>query len=413
MKKAYLTMLLLALALLGQGALADHFPVEVKYYYVPGCPVCDQVNKQLGSLEAQYGERISVEGINANEKYYEFIDFQKEYGIDIALQSKVPKVFTPDDYCIGPECYSKLDAMVESAMVCEPDQNSDIPICPPGEGAGQQISIVELAVLGFIDAINPCEIAVLVILLTSIMTRFPKQRRKALNAGLAFSGAVLIMYFIFGLLLIMGIQAVSGVSGGLNNWIVGLTGFTFYQLLGMFAVLIGLLNIKDAIWYKGGGFVMEVPESWRPRMKQILYSVGAKKPEPKKGGGKDCPGCDVMETGTVTGLLKSKSYLIGAFLAGLVVSFFLTPCTAQAYVIAAGILSEFPLMVMLPYLLFYLAIFIAPMVIITLIIYAGFVAVEDVSGWRERNIKNLHWAVGLMLIALGVAIVMGLMRMPI
>ncbi len=410
-----LLLALLALPLLAGGAFAEPAKtVGVKFFYGPGCPHCANLSQHLDSLKGEYGDAISVEKINVNEGWQEFLGLQKQHGIPVSEYGSVPKVFIGDFYCIGDRpCIESVRGAIEEHKACGPPNGGEEEPCPPIGEKGHNINIIELGVLAFIDAINPCEIAVLVILLTSIMTRYPKQRRKALAAGLAFSAAIFIMYFVFGLLLIGGIQAVGGMSGGLNVLMVSFTGLTFYQLLGILAILMGLLNIKDAIWYKGGGFVMEVPESWRPRMKQILYSVGAKKREKPKKGEKDCPGCGVMETDTIIGLLKSKSYLIGAFLAGIIVSFFLTPCTAQAYVIAAGILSEFPLMVMLPYLLFYLGIFIAPMVGITLVIYAGFVAVEDVSGWRERNIQNLHWAVGLLLILLGLAIIMGLLRMPI
>ncbi len=53
------------------------------------------------------------------------------------------------------------------------------------------------------------------------------------------------MYVIFGVLIIGGFKALSGVSSFSGLW--------FFTLLGVIAIVMGLLNLKDAIWYGGGG----------------------------------------------------------------------------------------------------------------------------------------------------------------
>jgi hypothetical protein len=184
---------------------------------------------------------------------------------------------------------------------------------------------------------------------------------------LSFSAAIFIMYFVFGLLIIYGFKFLTGVTQLSGSW--------FYILLGGAAIFLGAINIKDAIWYGGGGFVAEVPMRWRPRMKQIIAGTASVK---------------------------------GAFVVGLIVSFFLTPCTAGPYFVAGGILSKISIISALPYLLLYMCVFILPMAAITMIVYSGFKAVEDISGWRERNLKVLHWIAGLILLGLGIAMVFGL-----
>ncbi len=201
--------------------------------------------------------------------------------------------------------------------------------------------------------------------MTAILTRFPNERKKALKAGLAFSSAIFTIYFIFGVLIIIGFDFLSGASGLGSVW--------FYKLLGILAIILGLLNIKDAIWY-GRGFLMEVPQRWRPKMKSMIQDTVSVK---------------------------------GAFVVGLVVSFFLTPCTAGPYFVAGGLLSTISLAAAIPYLVLYMMIFISPMLVITLVTYFGFMAVENISGWREKNIKNLHWLAGLILLGLGLAMVLG------
>jgi len=47
------------------------------------------------------------------------------------------------------------------------------------------------------------------------------------------------------------------------------------------------------------------------------------------------------------------------------------------------------------------------MIIITALVYIGYTKVEDVSGWKERNIKYLHLIAGLLLFFVGLSLLMG------
>jgi cytochrome c biogenesis protein CcdA len=97
----------------------------------------------------------------------------------------------------------------------------------------------------------------------------------------------------------------------------------------------------------------------------------------------------------------------GAFVVGIFVTLFLMPCTMGPYFIAGGILSSLQFMQTLPWLALYNFIFIIPMIIITLIVYGGLASVENLSGWKERNIKYIHLAAGLIMLALGLIMLLG------
>ena len=147
------------------------------------------------------------------------------------------------------------------------------------------------------------------------------------------------------------------------------------QAFGVFAIIIGILNIKDYFKYGAGGFVMEVPRKWRPAMKHFLKNVTSIK---------------------------------GAFIVGIIVSLFLLPCTSGPYFVAGGLLAGVSWAKAIPWLAYYNLLFVAPMVAITIFIYGSFTAVEEVSGWRERNIRRLHLVAGIILVGLGIAMVAGL-----
>jgi cytochrome c biogenesis protein CcdA len=347
---------------------ADTENTCVYFFYGVGCPHCERADQHIQTLEESYPD-LHVHRMRSSDNITLIRSLYESYGVPSNKQGYVPILFIGQSYFVGDTpIINGLESEIqkcEGRCVCpELIDNEDV---PQDEVDDQDTSLLKILGLAVVDAVNPCELAVLIILMTAILSRFPKDRNRALKAGLAFSSAIFIMYFIFGILIISGFKFVAGFSQ--------LKTEALYQVLGGLAILLGLLNIKDAIWYGGGGFIMEVPHSWRPRMKKII---------------------------------KGTTSTRGAFVVGLIVSFFLTPCTAGPYFVFGGILSKISLLEALPYLFGYMCIFILPMVVITMIVYFGFMAVEDISGWRERNLKLLHWIAGLILLGLGVAMVLRL-----
>jgi cytochrome c biogenesis protein CcdA len=338
----------------------------VYFFWGQGCPHCAAEEPFLEEMETKYPD-LEVNNLEVSnpENAQLFTKMAEAYGATTGL---VPTTFVGDEYFVGYGNYNDSGIFIEEAITNCVENGCIDPIDKIGTvGETVEISVVQLIGLAAVDAINPCELAVLVILMTAILTRFPKQKLKALKSGLAFSSAIFVMYLVFGLLIISGFKFVAGFAQISGTW--------FYQLLALVAIILGLLNIKDAIWYGGGGFIMEVPIRWRPKMKEVI---------------------------------KGTTSVGGAFVVGLIVSFFLTPCTGGPYFVAGGILSTLSLLEAVPYLLLYMAIFISPMIAITLIVYFGFMAVEDIGGWREKNIKKLHWFAGLLLLAMGLAMLLGL-----
>ena len=144
---------------------------------------------------------------------------------------------------------------------------------------------------------------------------------------------------------------------------------------GLFAIGLGLLNLKDYLNYKPGGIGTEMPIQMRPKVKLIIKKITSP---------------------------------TGAFFIGLLVTLFLLPCTIGPYIIASGKLSVLKFFATIPWLLIYNLIFIIPMIIITLIIYFGVSTVDKIGGWKEKNIKYLHLIEGIILSLLGVAMFTGL-----
>jgi len=230
------------------------------------------------------------------------------------------------------------------------------------------VSFIEIIGLAAVDTINPCALAIMLVVLISLLTQNPEKRKVALIGGLYFTLAVFILYFLYGFVMVQFFAHAIPSTGKYAYYI--------FRGFGVFAIILGILNLKDFLVYKPGGFATEMPMTFRPRMKAWVNKIATPK---------------------------------GAFIIGILVTLFLLPCTIGPYIIASGKLSVLSFFSTLLWLLLYNLIFILPMIAITLIIYFGLATVDKVSGWRERNIRYMHLVEGLILVVLGILMFTGIL----
>lgn len=227
------------------------------------------------------------------------------------------------------------------------------------------LTLFKIISLGAVDAVNPCALAVLSLILISILTHNPKNKRSVLMAGLSFTLAVFITYLFYGLVLV----EVLGRVGALMT-----LELLLYRILGILAIIIGILQVKDFLWYSPGTIGTEMPKFLRPKVKKLISEVTSPR---------------------------------GAFLVGIFVTVFLLPCTIGPYIVAAGSLAKFSdLIRIIYYLVIYNLIFIIPMASVTLIIYGGMATVSNFSEWKDENIRNLHLISGSLILAIGITLIL-------
>jgi cytochrome c biogenesis protein CcdA len=227
--------------------------------------------------------------------------------------------------------------------------------------------IYTLVSLAAVDAINPCEFAVMTMVLATILLKNPEKRKKVLQAGLMFTLAIFVGYLFYGFVIVQFFKHAIPATSSYALYI--------FRGFGAFAIILGLLNVKDYLWYNPGGIATEMPLSLRPRAKLLISKITSP---------------------------------TGAFFIGLFVTIFLIPCTMGPYVIFSGVISDLDIWHGLFLLLIYNIIFIIPMLLLTMIIYFGVSSVEKFGEWKEKNIKKLHLAEGVLLILLGIVMLTGL-----
>jgi len=213
------------------------------------------------------------------------------------------------------------------------------------------LSLIILGALG--DSINPCAIAVLIFLVTFLIS-VKKRGKQVLTIGIIYVICVYLTYFIAGL--------------GLLSLVKGLEITRLvYKISAIVVILAGLINIKEFL-LEGKGFSLAIPSSKKPIIKKYIQ----------------------------------RASIPAAIILGVLVSIFELPCTGGIYVAIIGLLAEkATLSHGRLYLLFYNLIFVLPLIIIVLIAYFG-LSSETINAWRKRNQKLLRLIMGIVMIVLGV-----------
>ncbi len=325
--------------------------VEFYLFISEGCPHCQNVEEYLTQISSDYNIAPKIIDV---KKTAENVDLFKKTLTDFGSNSfGVPVVVINNKIFRGDtEIIEKLE---DEIKFCE--QNNCELYAPKGNELNA--GYFEVTSLAITDSINPCALAVLLILLSAILLKF--SRKSVLYYGSVFIITVFVCYFLMGL----------GITAGfklLNTYLQSGT-LIFMLIFGILAIILGILNLKDAISYGSGGFVMEVPQSWRPTMKKIIRDVTS---------------------------------IWSAIIIAIIVSFFLLPCTAGPYFLISGLLHTKPWISIIGWLLYYNIIFVLPMIIIMFVVYFGLSNIENLEEKRNKYIKIIHLIASIILIIMGI-----------
>ena len=204
-----------------------------------------------------------------------------------------------------------------------------------------------------IDAINPCAIGVLILMVSVILASGGSRKRLALLGSL-YVFTIFVTYLAAGLGLVYYFQKIPLV-------------LTLYIsiVIGSLIILAGLVEIKDYFWY-GRWFSLSIPASVAKKIHAYSQKV------------------------TVPGVM-----FLGAF-----VSVVELPCTGAPYLAIITILSQnfnFGAFLML---VIYNIIFVLPLIVI-LFLVAGGMELRKIKKWKQAGREFMRLAIGLLLIALG------------
>jgi len=338
--------------------------INLTVYYGTGCPHCAATIALLRGYESAYNLSIEEKEVYGNmENNKELMELYSTFEMNPASdETGVPTVFiSPRTMVIGELPTERWEEILSncSAGTCpEGAYNNKGLIKTPSSnesGAGfsnEKLTIPVLVGAALVDSINPCTIAVMVMLLGMIM--LSKGRREALIAGLAFSFTIYIMYFLMGLGIFHAIA-----SSGLTN--------IFFIIVTIAALLLSAMEVKAYFSYKPGFGSVEMPMSLRPYAKKAT---------------------------------SGATSIPGVVIAAVLCSLFLLPCSSGPYLMVLGMLAKAVSAETLSYLILYNIIFIMPMLLITVAIYLGRTTAEKMGEMKDKYIREIHLISGIIMFAL-------------
>ena len=360
-------------------AFAEQPKTEVIYFYGAECPHCQNLKPWLDSFEEKHRDIAEIYRYefwhNASNAEM-FKTAMNLYGVP-ENEAGAPAVVVNGKVLIGTkdieeqlekeimaERESKASAGVLSEMEIPVSGGSPAAVAAesglilPG-GCEQQVKetpgIASVTAAALADSVNPCAMMVLIILLSSLTVMQKTPARIAATAA-AFVLAAYMTYFLIGIGLTQVIQ-----TFGMDKWIV--------TAVGGIAVAIGLAELKDAFFYRSGGWAVEIPDAWRNRLNKLILSVASP---------------------------------AGAFLAGAAVTFFELPCTGGPYLFGISLISQVPDAERYLLLAYYNMIFILPLVLIAAAVVTGSATIEKAEAFRNEHIKAMHFIIGVIMLSLGI-----------
>jgi len=221
---------------------------------------------------------------------------------------------------------------------------------------GIDIKLATVVVTALVDSVNPCAIGVMLLLVT-YLARLRSQKKRMILVGSIYIAAVYIAYFLIGIGLLMFLQK-----------------FGLAEPVGIFVGILiigaGILEIKDFFWY-GQGFSLTIPARYVAPIKKYARK------------------------GTIPAVI-ALGFLVAAVE---------LPCTGGPYLAITAILAKDFQWVALWYLLLYNLIFVMPLIVILVLSYFG-ASVPKMKAWKMKYRKWMRLAIGIVLIALGVLLIL-------
>ncbi len=344
-------------------------PLFAAYFYQTGCNECSRVEADLKYLRTKYPQ-LQVQEYNI----YDHADLATWMTEQIGYQGDfhTPALFIGDTVLVGEEIYPEaivplLEANAQSGAEAywlnyDPEQGQQGII-----DRFKDMGWLAVVVAGLVDGINPCAFATL-IFFVSYLTLSGRKGKEVLLVGGGFTLGVFIAYLVVGLGLYQILEAIGATLEIISRIVYGVTG--------VFCLVLAVMSFIDfAKARRGeiGDMLLKLPEPLRKRVNATI----------RKGR-------------------NTSNYVVGAFVAGLLVSLLELACTGQVYlptIIFVSSIPELRLQAVL-YLVLYNLMFILPLIVIFVLVYFGTTS-KDLTQFLQKRAALVKFLMGLIFIGLG------------
>ncbi len=214
-------------------------------------------------------------------------------------------------------------------------------------------TLTTVVVTAMIDAINPCAIGVLILMMSVIISSRQSVKKMVMLCSI-YIFAIFVTYLAAGLGLV---YFMSKIPLYLAEYIS--------IAVGIFIIFAGLLEIKEYFWY-GKWFSLSIPSVFAKKLHSYTTKI------------------------TVPGIA-----LLGVFVAGVEL-----PCTGAPYLAIITLLSQYFDFSAFLLLVLYNIIFVSPLIVITAMVAAG-KKLHEVKKWKQESRGVMRLFIGLMLVGMG------------
>lgn len=235
------------------------------FFYSDSCPHCKQAHPFIQELKKQYSQ-LNFKELEVTKDKNNRVLFKKKCE-ELHIEARgVPTFILGNKSLVGfvRNTHDKLiKNMIESFLVEQeegcltPDKASiEIPII--GKINPKMVNLPSFTfIIGLLDGINPCAMWVLMFLLTLLVNA--KSRKKLIMIGTVFVVSSAIVYFLF-------------MTAWLNIFMFLGIKDTVTIILGIVAILMGLINVKEFFFFKKGVSLM-IPEKAKPKLFEKMRKI--------------------------------------------------------------------------------------------------------------------------------------------
>lgn len=335
---------------------AQDEPLELHFFWTPGCGDCRVLRERTVLPLVEQHPEIDYHEYDLSEpaSKEKLIEFFINYDVpeDYWMGSSV--AFIGDLYYVSTrEVEVKLPPAVEKLL----EEGWEVPDeWRPADARSKLVEMFDrfgvpaVAAAGLADGVNPCALAALVFLL-SLLSISGRTSNEILATGLLYAAGVFIAYFGVGFGIFRGIQALTGFE---------LAAIVLYPAAALATLVLTMVTFRDYLRARRGS-----PEEISLRLPMPLVRAGHA----------------VTRT-----LMRGRSFLLLAVVAGAAVSLLELFCTGQIYLPTLIYLSGRTDMLprVLPMLGLYVLMFTLPVIALTVAVWAG-VSSRKLQEWAREH----------------------------
>jgi cytochrome c biogenesis protein CcdA len=340
------------------------FALDIDFYYGEGCTHCAATSEIFDELSTEYDLNITTYEVYSNAENREaMFRLYDQYGIDVRTGGVPTTIIDNKVFIVGEMEKSEWEEIIDECIAnCTKKALNRESSEFLEEGSTAQLTLPVLVGAAIVDSINPCTIAVMVLLIGAVL--YSKGKKQALVSGLLFAFTIFVMYILYGFGIMHAITTLELTR-------------VFYMIVTAAAFILAIMEVRAFVDYKPGMMAVEMPMFLRPHAKKVTSEATSP---------------------------------LGVIVAAIFCSLFLIPCSSGPYLIVLGMIAKAATLQTVSYLLLYNFIFVLPMLIITVLIFFGKTTVEKVGKAKDKYIRYIHLVSGIILFLLFFLMMMELSR---